>query len=207
MTAAGALVNEMHHGTVDLGAEVAEAVQPAFLRTPIEAARPVGQQFPQVTKVCALLPRRARRRLGPPRILDAGPQVRENLLAHPDCERLRPQGSHPASIAGHHHPRHSWHQWGMRGRAASGGAAGCSVGTAEEDGSTMPSEEREQPSSGRTGGPTRSPFPPDTAASRQWACGIRTGITIHLRGAGQAAYHREAAPNEASEFVERTQCL
>ena len=64
MAAASLLVHEMHPDTVDLGAEMAEAVQPAFPRTPIEADRPVPQQLPQVTKVGALLPRQTRRAPG-----------------------------------------------------------------------------------------------------------------------------------------------
>src|SRR5712691_10616539 len=105
MASASPLVNEMDPDTIDLSAEVAEAVQPALLRAPIEAARPVRQQFPQVTKVCALL---TRRRLGPPRALDPGPQVGEDPVTHPDRERLRLKSSHPISLAGRQHPRHPY---------------------------------------------------------------------------------------------------
>ena len=44
-------------------------------------------------------PTRARRRPRPPRVPDPRTQVGEHLVAHPDIELLRPEGSHPASFA------------------------------------------------------------------------------------------------------------
>jgi hypothetical protein len=41
----------MHLDTIDPGPEVTEPVQPAFLRAPVEAVRPVRQQVSQVTEV------------------------------------------------------------------------------------------------------------------------------------------------------------
>src|SRR5690242_17032947 len=98
MAAAGPLVHEMHPDAVDLGPELTELVQPAFLRAPAEAIGPVSQQPSQVTEVCALLPRRARRRLRPPRVPDPRPQVRQDRITDTDAESLHVQGSHPASL-------------------------------------------------------------------------------------------------------------
>src|SRR6266571_6668841 len=78
--------------------EVTEPVQPAFLRAPVEAVRPVPQQVPQVTEVCALLPLRAWRRPWPPGVPDPRTQVGQDLVTHADAELLRPEGSHPASL-------------------------------------------------------------------------------------------------------------
>src|SRR5205814_6044398 len=98
--AAGPLMHEMHPDTIDAGPEVTEPVQPAFLRAPVEAVRPVPQQAPQETEVCSLLPRRTRRRPRPPRVPDPRTQVREDLVTHSDAELLDPEGSrHPASFA------------------------------------------------------------------------------------------------------------
>ena len=118
LAAAGLLMHKMHPDPVDLGPEVPELVQPAFLRAPVEAVRPVPQQALQVTEVCSLLPRRPRRWPRPPRVADPRPQVGEDLLAHPDTELLCPQGSHPGSLA-------SRRPYGIRGcqparRAAAG---------------------------------------------------------------------------------------
>src|SRR6266496_2575183 len=90
------LTDPSAHG-INLGAAVAEAVQPAFLRTPVEAVCPVRQQFPQVVKVCALLPRRIRGRFWPPRAPDPALQVGEDVVTQPDPERLRPESSHTVS--------------------------------------------------------------------------------------------------------------
>ena len=54
---------------------------------------------PAGSKICALLPRRTRRRPRPPRVLDPRAQVSEDLVPHPDTELLRPEDSHPASLA------------------------------------------------------------------------------------------------------------
>src|SRR6185437_12124702 len=64
---------------------------------------PVPQQASQVAEICALLPRRTRRRPRPPRVPDPRTQVSEDLLPHPDTELLRPEGSHPASLAPRQH--------------------------------------------------------------------------------------------------------
>ena len=97
--AAGPLVHKMHPDTIDPGSEVTKPVQPPFLRAPVEAIRPVPQQALQVTEVCALPPRSARRRPRPPRVQDPRTQVGEHLVAHPDIELLCPEGSHRASFA------------------------------------------------------------------------------------------------------------
>src|SRR3984885_5902300 len=89
----------MHPDTIDPGSEVTKPVQPPFLRPPVEAIRPVPQQDLQVTEVCALPPRSARRRPRPPRVQDPRTQVGEHLVAHPDIELLCPEGRHPASFA------------------------------------------------------------------------------------------------------------
>ena len=101
--AAGPLVHKMHPDTIDPGSEVTEPVQPAFLRPPVEAVRPVRQQLPQITEVCTLLPQRTRRRPWPPRVPDPRTQVVEDLVINPDAELLRPERSHPASFARCHH--------------------------------------------------------------------------------------------------------
>src|SRR6266498_4625955 len=89
--AAGPFVHKMPLDTIDPGPEVTEPVQPAFLRAPVEAVRPVPQQAPQVAEIGALLPRRTRRRPRPPRVLDPRAQVSEDLVLHPDTELLRPE--------------------------------------------------------------------------------------------------------------------
>src|SRR5215472_9414753 len=71
MAAAGSLVHKMHPDTIDSGPEVIEPVQPAFLRTPVEAVRPVLQQTPQVA---------------------------EDLVAQRDTELLRLEDSHVLSL-------------------------------------------------------------------------------------------------------------
>ena len=106
--AAGPFVHKMHPDTIDPGPEVTEPVQPAFLRAPVEAVRPVRQQVPQVTEVRALLPRRTWPRPRPPRVSDPRTQVGEDLVAHPDTELLRPEGCHPASLARYRHLERPW---------------------------------------------------------------------------------------------------
>ena len=101
--AAGPFMHKMHPDTIDLGPEVTEPVQPAFLRAPVEAVGPVPQQAPQVTEVRALFPRRTRRRPWPPRVSDPRTQVGEDLVTNLDTESLRPERSHPASFARHQH--------------------------------------------------------------------------------------------------------
>ena len=97
--AAGTLMHKMHPDTIDLGPEVTEPVQPAFLRAPVEAVGPVPQQASQVAEICALPPWLTRCRPRPPRVPDPRTQVSEGLLPHPDTELLCPEGSHPASLA------------------------------------------------------------------------------------------------------------
>jgi len=80
------LVDEVNADTVQFGAEVVEPVQLAFLCPPVELAGPVSDQLPQVAEVGALRPGGHRCRIGPPRVADAGPQVRQNLVADPDRE-------------------------------------------------------------------------------------------------------------------------
>src|SRR6266436_5901168 len=99
MAAAGPLVHKMHPETIDSGPEVTEPVQRAFLRTPVEAVRPVLQQPPQVTEVCSLIPRRTGRRPRPPRVPDPRTQVGEDLVGQRDSEPLRLEGSHSDSFA------------------------------------------------------------------------------------------------------------
>src|SRR5690348_13334757 len=113
--ATGPFVHEMHPDTIDPGPEVTEPVQPAFLRAPVEAVRPVRQQVPQVTEVGTLLPRRTWPRPRPPRVSDPRTQVGEDLPAHPDTELLRPESCHPASLARYRHLQRPslaqhWHQ-------------------------------------------------------------------------------------------------
>ena len=103
VAAAGPFVHEVHPDTIDPGPEVTEPVQPAFLCAPVEAVRPVFQQAAQVTEVCALLPPRARRRAWPPGVPDPRTQVGQDLVTHADAELLRPEGSHPASLAPRQH--------------------------------------------------------------------------------------------------------
>src|SRR5215467_8289294 len=98
----------MHPDTIDRGPEVSEPVQPAFLRAPVEAVRPVRQQVPQVTEVCTLLPRRTWPRPRPPRVSDPCTQVGEDLLAYPDAELLRLEGCHSASLARYRHLERPW---------------------------------------------------------------------------------------------------
>src|SRR5262249_23110876 len=101
-------VHKMHPDTIDPGPEVTEPVQPAFLRAPVKAVRPVRQQVPQVTEVCTLLPRRTWPRPRPSRVSDPRTQVGEDLVAHPDTELLRPEGCHPASLARYRHLERPW---------------------------------------------------------------------------------------------------
>ena len=102
--AAGPFVHwEVHPDAIDLGPEVTEPVQPEFLRAPVEAVRPVFQKAAQVTEICALLPRRAWRRPWPPGVPDPRTHVGQDLVTHADAELLRPEGSHPASLAPRQH--------------------------------------------------------------------------------------------------------
>src|SRR5690348_2649407 len=130
--AAGPFVHKMHPDTIDLGPEVTEPVQPAFLRAPVEAVRPVRQQVPEVTEVCTLLPRRPWPRPRPPRVSDPRTQVGEDLVAHPDTELLRPEGCHPASLARYRHLERPWLTAGSD--EVSGHAESNLVGTEEQEG-------------------------------------------------------------------------
>jgi hypothetical protein len=78
----------MNFKTIDLGAELIECVEIAFLLAPIEAALPIVAQRLQVSRACSVVPagvghsgRKARS--GEPRL-----QVVENRFLNLDAKRL-----------------------------------------------------------------------------------------------------------------------
>ncbi len=84
-------MNEVNADPVESSAEVIKPVQLAFLRPPVKPVGPVSEHLPQILNVGALLPRSRRRWIRPPRVADTRPQVRQDLLADPDRERLHRQ--------------------------------------------------------------------------------------------------------------------
>lgn len=86
-------MDEVDPDAVEIGAEVTERVEPAFLLAPVEAVNPVGEQLAQVAELRALLPSADRRLAGLARGADALLQVGQDVLADVDRERLDHTGA------------------------------------------------------------------------------------------------------------------
>src|SRR5258708_34018646 len=72
----------------NVGAKMAEGIQPVLLRSPGETVRRVSEEILQVQQIRALLPWRGPRLLRPPRVANPGAQARDDLIAHIDGERI-----------------------------------------------------------------------------------------------------------------------
>jgi hypothetical protein len=96
--AAGTLMHKMHPDAIDLGPEVTEPVQPAFLRAsrsrrPSTPAGLAGSRDPCPASTAHPVPLPATACSGSAHAGQRGPPP------HPDAELLCPEGSHPASLA------------------------------------------------------------------------------------------------------------
>jgi hypothetical protein len=69
------LVDEVDAHAVQVGLEVVEGVEVAFLSAPVELVGPVGEHLPEVGEVGALLPGLAWCGVGPAGVADTRPQV------------------------------------------------------------------------------------------------------------------------------------
>src|SRR5258708_38865076 len=83
----------------NVGAKMAEGIQPVLLRSPGETVRRVSEEILQIQQIRALLPWHGRRLLRPPRVANPGAQVRDDLIAHIDGERISLEVNHGLSIS------------------------------------------------------------------------------------------------------------
>ncbi|MCZ7566403.1 MAG: hypothetical protein M5U08_23525 [Burkholderiales bacterium] len=95
---AALLVDEMQVGAGDRNGELAQGVQPRFLRAPVESLVPVFRERPHVCHAGAGRPRRERRLVRKAGAREALAQVGERLVGNAELERRQHAGRHAISL-------------------------------------------------------------------------------------------------------------
>ena len=87
----GRLMDEVDMDAVEIGAELVDRVQLAFLCAPIELVGPIRKQLFKVLKISPLLPGIAWCLIRPARVADTLSQIRQDLVLDLDRERTNVQ--------------------------------------------------------------------------------------------------------------------